>query len=85
MPDPAVPNSFVPLYTQVRGAEIRIGSYGVATNTCACYVPEAVAIELAPDKTFGAAPLAPNASETEAPVVVPPELDDEDSPRKRRR
>lgn len=84
-PSVTIGEATVPLYTQVRGAEIQIGNYGLARNTTACYVPEAVAIELARDHRLGPAPLAINAAEAEPPVPVVPEEDETEQPRKRRK
>lgn len=84
---PEAPAGKVALYTQVRGMAVQIGNFGQATNTSPCIVPEAVALELAPDKTLGPAPLAPLAAETEAPsvVVVDEEEESDDNPAPRRR
>lgn len=86
MPEPKSVPSKVALYTQVRGMAVTIGNYGQATNTEPCFVPEAVALELAPDKTLGQSPLAPLASETEAPIPVVADVsDDNPAPRRRRK
>lgn len=81
---PAVASGgMVPLYTQVRGAEIQIGGYGLACNVVPAMVPEAVAVELAYDHRLGPAPLAPLAGYD---VVSEPESpEDEAKPRKRRK
>ena len=76
---------YTPLYAQVRGAEIQIGDYGLATNTVACYVPEAVAVELARDHRLGPSPLAPLPEEYPEPEVVEPEEQETEQPRKRRK
>lgn len=69
----------VALYTQLRGLALVIGNYGRATNTEPCWVPEAVALELAPEKNLGQAPLAPLAAETEAPKARARVVDDEET------
>lgn len=86
---PAVASGgMVPLYTQLRGDEITIGTYGLARNTEPCWVPESVAVEMAQDedmhKRLGPAPLAPVAAETEAPKAVAVVDEDEDKPPRRR-
>jgi hypothetical protein len=81
---PAVGIGDVDLYAQVRGAQIQVSGYGLATNTTPCRVPEAVAIELACDKRLGTAPLAPVATGAPEPVEEEP-ADDESKPLRRRK
>ncbi len=70
MAKPTTKGELVPLYTQLTGDAVTIGSYGQAQNTVACWVPESVAVEMAKDEDMrhrlGPAPLAPKA------LTIPP-------------
>lgn len=53
---PVASGSYVGLYTTAEGAEIQIGQWGLATNTCCAIVSPEVAAELAGDPRFSTLP-----------------------------
>lgn len=88
MAKPTSNGALVPLYTQLTGDALTIGSFGQATNVSPCWVPENVAVEMAQDEDMrhrlGPAPLAPKAADTEAPAPVVEVDEDEGNPPRRR-